>query len=64
MTKEEMITYDQIVGYEIATPEEINLVRCIVPGTWEEILNHIIYVRTGYRTFEQWLAEEMEEMEW
>lgn len=62
MTTEEMVTYDMIVEYGIATPEELNLARNLVDGTWEEVLNKVIYVRTGYRTFKQ-LLEEWEEDE-
>lgn len=65
MTTNEMITYDQMVEFGIATAEELNLARNLVSGTWEEVLNQVMYVRTGYRTFEQWweceIAEEEEE---
>ena len=61
MTTREIELYDQIVEYGIAAPNEINLVRCVASGTWEEILNQIVYARTGYRTLEQWWEYEMEE---
>ena len=61
MTTEEMIKYDQIVELEIATPEEISLVRAVATGTWNEILDGIVYARTGYRTLEQMLAEDDDE---
>lgn len=61
MTTNEMITYDQIVELDIATPEEINLVRCCMNGTWDEVLKSILYARTGFRTIEQWLENEEEE---
>jgi len=63
MTTNEMITYDQMVEMGIATAEELNLARNLVAGTWEDVLNAVMYVRTGYRTFEQWMEAEMEE-EW
>lgn len=61
MTTNEMITYDQIINMEIATAEEINLVRCCMSGSWEEVLNSIIYARTGYRTIEQYIDSEEED---
>lgn len=33
MTTNEMIKYDQIVEYGIATPEELNLARNMADGT-------------------------------
>lgn len=69
MTTEEMITYDQIVEMGIATAEEINLVKCLMSGTWTEVLNGIIFVRTGYHSMQQYiesedLEEEEEENDW
>lgn len=61
MTTNEMITYDQMVEMGIATAEELNLARNLVAGTWTDVLNAVVYVRTGYRTFEQWMEAEMEE---
>lgn len=61
MTTEEMITYDQIVEFGIATAEELNLVRDIISGSWTDIYNAVIYARTGYRSFEQYLDAEMGE---
>lgn len=50
--------YDYIVELGIATEEEVNLVTCI-NGYNEEVLNNIIYVRTGYRTIEQLIDDEI-----
>ena len=61
MTTEEMIKYDQIVDMGIATAEEINLVRCVLSGDWNEVLDSIIYARTGYRSLEQMIQAEDEE---
>ena len=61
MTTNEMITYDQIVEFGIATADELNLARNLMTGTWTEVLNAVVYVRTGYRTFEQFIECEMEE---
>ena len=61
MTTNEMITYDQIVEFGIATADELNLARNLMTGTWTEVLNAVVYVRTGYRPFEQFIECEMEE---
>lgn len=61
MTADEMRMYDIIVDMEIATPDEISLVRQVATGSWTEILNGIVYARTGYRTLGQMMAEEEEE---
>lgn len=61
MTAKEMEMYDMTVEYGIATPEELNLARNLVSGSWEEVINSVIYIRTGYRTFDQYLEELMEE---
>lgn len=58
MTREEMDAYDFIVENEIATSEEINLVRNLLDGSWLDILNNVLYVRTGYRTIEQMIESE------
>ena len=58
MTREEEKKYDTIVEYSVATEAELNLVKCIVPGSWTEIIDDIIYARTGYNSFEQWAEEE------
>ena len=63
MTTNEMIKYDQIVEYGIATADELNLARNLVDGEWNEVLDRVCYIRTGYRTFEQYIEAEMEEDE-
>lgn len=63
MTTEEMIKYDRMVEMEIVTVEELNLARNLVSGSWNEVLDRVCYVRTGYNTFEQYLECEMEEEE-
>lgn len=63
MTTKEMIKYDEMVELGIATAEELNLARNLVSGSWNEILDSVCYVRTGYRTYEQFLETEMEEEE-
>lgn len=63
MTTNEMIMYDQIVEYGIATPEELNLARNLVSGSWTEVMNSVVFVRTGYRSFEQYFDCELEDEE-
>lgn len=58
MTREEEKKYDTIVEYSVATESELNLVKYIVPGSWTEIIDDVIYARTGYDSFEQWAKEE------
>ena len=58
MTREEEKRYDTVVEYSVATEAELDLVKCIVPGSWTEIIDDIIYARTGYNSFEQWAEEE------
>jgi len=60
MTTNEMIKYDMMIEHEIATTDELNLARNLVAGEWDEVLNQVCYIRTGYRTFEQYLEMEME----
>ena len=61
MTQKEIMLYDQMVENDIATAEEINLVRNLMDGTWEHILNSICYARTGYHTLDDYFQAEMEE---
>ena len=63
MNTNECIKYDQMVEMGIATAEELNLAQNLVSGNWNEVLDSVCYVRTGYRTFEQYLQCEMEEEE-
>lgn len=61
MTNEEIRLYDYMVECEIATTEELNLARNLMDGTWEEVLNAVLFVRTGYRNIQQMLEDEEEE---
>lgn len=61
MTQEEMMKYDQMVEWNIATAEELNLARNLVDGNWNEVLDAVCYVRTGYKTWESFIENEMEE---
>ena len=61
MTQSEMMTYDMIVEMGIATAEELNLARNLVGGSWTDVMNQVIYIRTGYRTLDQYYEAEMEE---
>ena len=58
MTNEEMFLYDYMVETEIATPQELNLARNLVSGSWLEVLNSVLFIRTGYRSLEQLEEEE------
>ena len=58
MTREEEKKFDTVVEYGVATAEELILVKYIVPGSWTEIIDDVIYARTGYNSFEQWAEEE------
>lgn len=61
MTTNEMFLYDQIVEMGIATAEELNLARNLRDGSWEEVLNAVLFIRTGYRSLEQMIEAEDEE---
>ena len=58
MTREEEKKYDTVVEYSVATEAELNLVKYIISDSWTEIIDDVIYARTGYRSFEQWAEEE------
>lgn len=58
MTDREEKIYKFIKAYEIATSSEIDLVYDIVGGSYEEVLNSILYYRTGYRNIEQYCESE------
>jgi hypothetical protein len=58
MTGREEIIYYFLVDNGIATDEEINLVYNIMGGFYEEVLNSILYCRTGYRNIEQYCESE------
>lgn len=58
MTTEECIYYEQLVELGVATAEELNLARNLVSGSWTEVLDSVLYVRTGYRSLYQWLEDE------
>lgn len=61
MNDREMHTYNQMVEREIATAEELNLVKRVKGGTWQEVLDEVMYIRTGYDTFEDYLWDESED---
>lgn len=56
MTYEEK--YNILTEDDIATDEEIRLVCCI-NGISTEQLDNILYVRTGYRSFEDYVSYEI-----
>ena len=57
MTKSEL--FERIINDGIATESEVNLVTDIA-GYSVEILNQIIYARTGYRNIEQYEESEID----
>ena len=59
MTKEEILLYDFLVEQEIATPQELNLARCLVAGSWKFVLESVLYVRTGNHDMWQYINEMM-----
>lgn len=61
MTNREIEMYDYILECGIATADELNLARNLVDGTWEDVLNAVLSVRTGYSTLEQMLEDEEDE---
>ena len=61
MTQNEMMVYDMMVEWEIATPEELNLARNLCSGSWLEVLNSVLFIRTGYRSLEQMIEAEVDE---
>ena len=61
MTTDEMILYDQLVDMEIATADELNLARNLMSGSWLEVLNAVLFVRTGYKSLEQMIEADDEE---
>lgn len=63
MTTEEMIMYDQLVDMGIATVDELNLARNLMASEWMEVLNAVLFVRTGYRTMAQMMEAEDEDFE-
>lgn len=48
--------YENIVDYGIATEEELQLVIDLI-GYSEKSLNDVLFARTGYRNWEQYLGE-------
>lgn len=60
MNTREMMMYDYVVECGVCTAEELNLVKNI-GGTWEEVIDLVVSIRTGYKTFDQWVECEMEE---
>jgi len=59
MTQQESTQYDAMIEYNIATEDELNLARCLVCGTWKEVLDTVCNVRTGYKTWEQYVECEL-----
>ena len=54
--------YNFLIDEGIATEQELNLVTSI-NGYNIETLDDVLYVRTGYRDYEQYIGEDKEEDE-
>jgi hypothetical protein len=60
MTTFECIQYDMMVELGLSTPDELNLVLAICQGTPAVIMDMVVYYRTGYHTFDDYLEAEAE----
>lgn len=58
MTQQEIQNYDMMVELGIATAEELNLAWHLLDGDWGKVIDTVCYIRTGYRTFEDFMADE------
>ena len=47
---------DFLIDYEIATEDELRLVTSI-NGYSQDTMEAVLYSRTGYRDFDQWIEE-------
>ena len=61
MTQAEMIKYDQVVDMGICTADELNLAFNLIGNSWSDVIDKIIYIRTGYRDYDQYIMETMED---
>ena len=54
------VMWNEIVTYGIATEDELRLVvgTC---GYTKEVLNKIVYIKTGYKTLEEYKRKEADE---
>ena len=50
--------WDNIIDYDIATENELQLITTIM-GYNEDVLNSVIYTRTGYHNWEQFATSEI-----
>ena len=48
--------WDFLIDYEIATEDELRLVTSI-NGYSQDTMEAVLYSRTGYRDFDQWIEE-------
>lgn len=55
MTEREIKMYDTVIELRIATERELSLARQLVDGSWTEIIEAVIFARSGYRTLEQFI---------
>lgn len=55
MTEREIKMYDTVIELGIATERELSLARQLVDGSWTEVIEAVIFARSGYRTLEQFI---------
>lgn len=55
MTEREINFYNDMVVFGIATFDELDLARALMRGSWEEVLNTVLFIRTGFHSYEQFL---------
>ena len=61
MNQSEMYLYDYLVETDIATPAELNLSYNLIGGRWIDVLNAVLYIRTGYKDLDAYMEAEDEE---
>lgn len=58
MTDRAIRMYEYVVECGVATPEELNLAFNMTDMGWEDTIDRVIYIRTGYNDYNQWIEEE------
>lgn len=61
MNNEEMRRYDYIVENGVATTDELNLAYNLTTCGWCETIDKVVYIRTGYNDFNQWVDAEKDD---
>lgn len=58
MLPNEIEIYGLMIEYGIATQDELNLAHDLIGGSWQGVFDRVCYIRTGYRTFTEFLEGE------